>query len=116
MSTNISPCPVCGGALSHARQLTLCGTCHGNIMAASTARVSSTGEFAAVSIDEATGAPAQPARSQAPAEPSVACTWCGKPRDQVKKLLQGNQASICNECVALCSDIMSAELGEGWRG
>jgi hypothetical protein len=115
MSSNLSPCPACGGQLSHARQITLCGACHGSIMAASTARVSSTGEFAALSMDAANALLAE--TPAPPAQPSavLSCTWCSKPRDQVKKLLQGNQVSICNECVALCTDIMSAELGDDWR-
>jgi hypothetical protein len=116
MSDSMSPCPVCGGPLTHARQISLCGGCHGSIMAASTAKVSSTGEFAALTTDEAgniLGAPAVPAATAPRA--AVACTWCSKPREQVKKLLQGNQVAICNECVALCADIMSAELGDDWR-
>jgi len=110
MSSNLSPCPLCGSELAHARQLTVCGACHGNVLAASTATVSATGEFAALSFDSA-GAVLEDAAPR----PVLACTWCSKPSEQVKKLLQSNQVAICNECVALCSDIMSAELGEDWR-
>lgn len=115
MSSNLSPCPVCGGTLTHARQLTLCGTCHGNILATGTAKVSATGEFAALNMETAAAVLDAPPPNLRTGAPVLACTWCSKPREQVKKLLQGNQVSICNECVALCSDIMAAELGSDWR-
>ena len=38
---------------------------------------------------------------------SQKCTFCGKPQDEVKKLVIGPTANICNECIALCSDILS---------
>jgi len=42
------------------------------------------------------------------------CTFCNKPQDEVKKLVIGPAANICNECIALCSDILSEEAqGEG---
>ena len=30
------------------------------------------------------------------------CSFCGKPEYKVARLLYGNSAYICNECVALC--------------
>ncbi len=39
------------------------------------------------------------------------CSFCGKPQSQVKKLIAGTHAYICDECVALCSDIIQQELG-----
>ncbi|MGH7442873.1 MAG: ClpX C4-type zinc finger protein, partial [bacterium] len=35
------------------------------------------------------------------------CTFCNKPQDDVKKLVIGPAANICNECIALCSDILA---------
>jgi len=49
------------------------------------------------------------------AETGAACSWCGKSESAAKKLLSNRGAHICNECVALCADIMSAELGDDWR-
>lgn len=43
------------------------------------------------------------------------CTWCGKLEAQVRKLLGRGGTSLCDECVALASDIMEAELGPTWR-
>jgi len=34
------------------------------------------------------------------------CSFCGKPQDQVKKLIAGKDVYICDECVKLCSDII----------
>lgn len=42
------------------------------------------------------------------------CAWCGKLENQVKKLLGRNHVALCDECVALCVDILDAELGT-WR-
>ena len=38
------------------------------------------------------------------------CSFCGKSRSQVKKLIQGPAANICNECVDLCVDIMEMDV------
>ncbi len=43
----------------------------------------------------------------------MCCSFCGKSRDQVRKLIQGPDAVfICDECVATCSEIMSDALQE----
>lgn len=39
------------------------------------------------------------------------CSFCGKPQDQVKKLIAGKNVYICDECVKLCSDIIYEEYG-----
>jgi ATP-dependent Clp protease ATP-binding subunit ClpX len=36
----------------------------------------------------------------------MSCDFCGKARSEVKKLIVANEASICNECIELCSDIL----------
>jgi len=41
------------------------------------------------------------------------CSFCGKRQDQVKKLIAGggsNRPFICDECVALCQDILDENL------
>jgi len=45
----------------------------------------------------------------------VKCSFCGKPQTQVAKVVAGPGVLICNECVALCNDIMIEELGAGWE-
>jgi len=37
------------------------------------------------------------------------CSFCGKAKDEVKKLIAGPSVHICNECVLLCSDILVEE-------
>ncbi len=37
------------------------------------------------------------------------CSFCGKPQSQVKRLISGSGVFICNECIALCQDILEAE-------
>ena len=40
-------------------------------------------------------------------EDQLHCSFCGKSRDQVRKLVQGpNGVYICDECVAACADIL----------
>jgi predicted RNase H-like nuclease len=38
------------------------------------------------------------------------CSFCGKRQRQVAKLIAGPDVFICNECVDLCSDILSEEM------
>lgn len=40
---------------------------------------------------------------------SLACSFCGKRQDQVKKLIAGPDVFICDECVKLCSDILTED-------
>lgn len=35
------------------------------------------------------------------------CTFCGKSESQVRKLVTGSGAAICDECIELCVDIIS---------
>ncbi len=43
------------------------------------------------------------------------CSFCGKPQSQVKRLISGAGVYICNECVALCEDILAFEENQGVR-
>ena len=42
---------------------------------------------------------------------SVRCAFCGKTQEQVKRLIAGPGVYICDECVMLCNEIISEELG-----
>jgi len=35
------------------------------------------------------------------------CSWCMKSEKEVKKLIAGPKVYICNECVALCNEILN---------
>lgn len=37
----------------------------------------------------------------------LSCTFCGKRQREVLKLIVGSDAVICDECVALCTDIIA---------
>ena len=40
------------------------------------------------------------------------CSFCGKPQEQVKKLVAGPGVYICDECIQLCNEIIEEELTE----
>jgi ATP-dependent Clp protease ATP-binding subunit ClpX len=37
------------------------------------------------------------------------CNFCGKSKDSVKKFISGPSVYICNECIALCNEILAEE-------
>ena len=45
-------------------------------------------------------------------EEMVYCSFCGKSQDEVQKIIAGNNAFICNECVALSQEIIREETAE----
>jgi ATP-dependent Clp protease ATP-binding subunit ClpX len=42
------------------------------------------------------------------------CSFCGKPQEQVRRLIAGPNVYICNECVELCQDIVEEEFVENY--
>src|SRR5262245_8157451 len=40
---------------------------------------------------------------------AVKCSFCGKSQHEVRKVVAGSDVIICDQCVALCNDIMSNE-------
>jgi len=38
------------------------------------------------------------------------CSFCGKHKDTVKKLIVGNDVAICSECVSLCQDLLDEDV------
>jgi hypothetical protein len=43
---------------------------------------------------------------------TIKCSFCGKTQKQVRKLIRGSSASICDECVEMCNQIIIEELGD----
>lgn len=41
---------------------------------------------------------------------TIRCSFCGKKQDVVERMIAGNGAYICNECVLLCASIVSEEI------
>jgi ATP-dependent Clp protease ATP-binding subunit ClpX len=46
-----------------------------------------------------------------PSVEAIRCSFCGKPRSQVASIVAGPtpEVAICNECVALCAEIIDEE-------
>ena len=42
----------------------------------------------------------------------VRCSFCGRPRSEVKKLIAGPNVYICNECVELCREIVEEDMAK----
>ncbi len=40
------------------------------------------------------------------------CSFCGKAKEQVVKLIAGPGVYICDECIDLCNEIIVEEAGE----
>jgi ATP-dependent Clp protease ATP-binding subunit ClpX len=49
---------------------------------------------------------------QLKSDENLRCSFCGKSRDQVRKLIAGPAVYICDECVGLCNEIMAEEWQE----
>jgi len=45
-------------------------------------------------------------------EQSLNCSFCGKSRDNVEKLIAGPGVYICNECITISYEILEAEVNE----
>jgi ATP-dependent protease Clp ATPase subunit len=43
------------------------------------------------------------------------CSFCGKSERQAAYVIAGPDVRICNECVALCVEILDAKLGNEWN-
>ena len=42
--------------------------------------------------------------------PKHRCSFCGKTQDQVRRIIAGPGAYICNECIALCQEIIADDM------
>lgn len=43
---------------------------------------------------------------------NLKCSFCGKPQEQVRKLVAGPGVYICDECIELCNEIIEEEFAE----
>lgn len=43
-------------------------------------------------------------------ENSIRCSFCGRPQSLVERLIAGNGAYICNDCIMLCVNMMQDDL------
>jgi ATP-dependent Clp protease ATP-binding subunit ClpX len=44
--------------------------------------------------------------------PGLRCSFCGKSQEEVRKLIAGPDVYICDECIALCNEILAEEEGD----
>jgi len=44
-----------------------------------------------------------------PGDRNLRCSFCGKSKESVKKFISGPNVYICNECIALCNEILAEE-------
>jgi len=47
---------------------------------------------------------------------SQTCSFCGKHKDHVQKLIVSDKVAICNECVALCQDLLADNANPDHQG
>ncbi len=50
------------------------------------------------------------AKNQDNVDKNIKCSFCGKPQEIVKKLIAGPGVYICDECIALCQDVLDEEI------
>jgi ATP-dependent Clp protease ATP-binding subunit ClpA/predicted DNA-binding transcriptional regulator AlpA len=50
-----------------------------------------------------------PTAEEEPEDSAAACSFCGKRREDTKKLVAGPGVSICDECVALAADVVASQ-------
>ncbi len=46
---------------------------------------------------------------------TVTCSFCGKPQDEVERLIAGPGVFICNECVELCQSLIEPQIAPAKR-
>ena len=113
----IERCPLCDAVVDpRSAALAVCGACGARLVGRVAGRVSgstpvvqATAEFAVPEL------PMTASDAAIVTHPADACAWCGRGGDQVRKLLGTGVVAICDGCVALCVDILEAELGPGWK-
>lgn len=104
-------CPLCAATEGATHQVHICGNCHAGLHMTGALPVSVTGEFGAISealLEE------EEERSSKAHDSAPPCSWCNKRPEQVRKMLSQGGYHICNECVALCADILQMELGDDY--
>lgn len=48
-------------------------------------------------------------------EKQLRCSFCGKPQEQVKRLIAGPNVYICDECIELCQEIIEEEFEDAFE-
>ncbi len=56
------------------------------------------------------------AKSSKDNKKTLYCSFCGKSENEVRKLIEGPSVYICDECVALCEDIVKEDISPSVSG
>ena len=51
-------------------------------------------------------------KKKPPKNNNYRCSFCGKNQEEVKKLIAGPTVFICDECIALCNEIIVEEWAQ----
>lgn len=51
-------------------------------------------------------------KEKTPDDSNIHCSFCGKSQQEVRRLIAGRGVYVCDECVALCNDIINEEVPE----
>ena len=43
------------------------------------------------------------------------CDFCGKDQNQVKRMVAGKTADICEECILICMEVLIKETSENFK-
>lgn len=54
----------------------------------------------------------EPSKSEAAQSKMIYCSFCGKNKNEVFKMIAGPSVFICNECITLCQDILNEEIAK----
>ena len=46
-------------------------------------------------------------KAHRPERPALRCSFCNKLQDDVPELIAGPRVFICNECIAVCNDVLA---------
>ena len=45
----------------------------------------------------------------------IRCSFCGRSQKEVRRIIAGPGAYICNECIEICKDLLDEEPAPGAR-
>jgi hypothetical protein len=98
------PCALCG-ELATTRSVPLCARCHDSM----TQPVEATDlDWSEVVRGRGRRTPRTEVRV-APDTAALSCSFCGRPRAAVRKLVAGERAFICDRCVERCRHVLDSE-------
>jgi len=73
------------------------------------ARAAKTGESYTTALRHVRSHPTEDHVSDTPTTNFILCSFCNKTQKEVKKLIAGPGVYICEECIALCNDIIDED-------